>query len=218
MSEFIRILIADDHLIVRKGLRALLKVKPGLKVVGEAQDGNEAVCKAQELQPDVIIIDLVMPNKDGITAIREIKQNIPNARILVFTSFSNDERVFASIKAGALGYLLKDSSHQELLQAIETVYKGKPYISPVVTLKIMNNFSNSSELRPPKNPLTTREIEVLKLVAEGLSNKEISMKLSISQRTVGHHVSNILAKLNLANRTQMVLYALREGLTSVSKD
>jgi len=131
MSEFIRILIADDHLIVRKGLRALLKVKPGLKVVGEAQDGNEAVCKAQELQPDVIIIDLVMPNKDGITAIREIKQNIPNARILVFTSFSNDERVFASIKAGALGYLLKDSSHQELLQAIETVYKGKPYISPV---------------------------------------------------------------------------------------
>ena len=193
-------------------------MKPGLKVVGEAQDGNEAVCKAQELQPDVIIIDLVMPNKDGITAIREIKQNIPNARILVFTSFSNDERVFASIKAGALGYLLKDSSHQELLQAIETVYKGKPYISPVVTLKIMNNFSNSSELRPPKNPLTTREIEVLKLVAEGLSNKEISMKLSISQRTVGHHVSNILAKLNLANRTQMVLYALREGLTSVSKD
>jgi len=216
MTESIRILIVDDHAIVREGLRALIDTKPDMEIVGEAADGIGAVLKARSLQPDIILLDLVMPRKDGIAAIREIKQENPNARILVLTSFAEDERVFPAIKAGALGYLLKDSSPQELLHAIRDVYQGRSSLHPTIALKLIRELSRPSDLPPTEEPLTEREVEVLRLVAQGLTNQEIAEKLVISERTVGTHVSNILQKLHLANRTQAALYALREGLASLN--
>ena len=218
MTESIRILIADDHAIVREGLRALIDAKPDMEIVGEAADGIEAVLKTRSLQPDVILLDLVMPRKDGIEAIREIKQENPNARVLVLTSFAEDERVFPAIKAGALGYLLKDSSPQELLHAIRDVHQGQPSLPPTIALKLIRELNRPSNLPPTEEPLTEREVEVLRLVAQGLTNQEIAKKLVISERTVGTHVSNILEKLHLANRTQAALYALREGLASLESD
>jgi NarL family two-component system response regulator LiaR len=217
MTESIHILIADDHAIVREGLRALIDAKPDMEIAGEAADGIEAVLKTRSLQPDVILLDLVMPRMDGIEAIREIKQENPNARILVITSFAEDERVFPAIKAGALGYLLKDSSPQELLHAIRDVYQGRSSLHPTIALKLIRELSRPSDLPPTEEPLTEREVEVLRLVAQGLTNQEIAEKLVISERTVGTHVSNILEKLHLANRTQAALYALREGLASLDQ-
>ena len=216
MSKRIRILIADDHELVRKGLFALIDAKPGLCVVGEAADGEQAVCKASALEPDVILLDLKMPRKDGIAAIGEIKRENPDARILVLTSFGEDEQVFAAIKAGALGYLLKDSSPAELIQAIETVHRGESTLSPTIALKLVRELQRTSGLPPAENQLSEREMEVLKLVARGLANQEIGEALFISKRTVGAHVSTILNKLHLANRTQAALYALREGLSSLN--
>ena len=217
MTESIRILIADDHAIMREGLRALIDAKPDMEIVGEAADGIEAVLKARSLQPDVILLDLVMPRQDGIEAIREIKQENPNARVLVLTSFAEDEKVFPAIKAGALGYLLKDSSPQELLHAIRDVHQGQSSLHPTIALKLIRELSRPSDLPPTEEPLTEREVEVLRLVAQGLTNQEIAEKLVISERTVGTHVSNILGKLHLANRTQAALYALREGLASLDQ-
>ncbi len=215
MSKLIRILIADDHELVRKGLSALIDTHPGLQIVGEAADGEQAVCEASLLEPDVILLDLKMPRKDGIAAISEIKQANPDARILVLTSFGADEQVFAAIKAGALGYLLKDSSPAELIRAIESVHRGEATLSPTIALKLVRELQRTSDLPPAKDPLTEREMEVLKLVAQGLANQEIAEALLISKRTVGAHVSVILNKLHLANRTQAALYALREGLSSL---
>jgi len=215
MSDAIRVLIADDHAIVREGLRGLISSEPGMEVVGEAKDGLETVLKAHALGPDVILIDLVMPRKDGIQAITEIKENDPDARILVLTSFAEDEKVFPAIKKGALGYLLKDSSPQELLQAIRDVYQGESSLHPTIARKLIRELSQPSDLPPAEEPLTEREVDVLRLVAQGLSNDEIGGKLFISERTVRTHVSNILGKLHLANRTQAALYALREGLASL---
>lgn len=211
----IRVLIADDHAVVREGLRGLITSEPGMEVVGEAADGTEAVLKARLLQPDVILLDLVMPRKGGLEAIAEIKRDNPEARILVLTSFAEDDRVFPAIKTGALGYLLKDSSPQELLRAIRQVYRGESSLHPAIARKLIRELSQPSELPPAEEPLTAREVEVLRLVAQGLSNQEIGEKLVISERTVRNHVSNILGKLHLANRTQAALYALREGLASL---
>lgn len=215
MTKTIRILIADDHAIVREGLRALIETKPDMELIGEAADGVEAVSKACSLQPDVMLLDIVMPRQDGIAAIREIKLKNPDARILVLTSFAEDEKIFPAIKAGALGYLLKDSSPRELIQAIRDVYAGKASLHPTIALKMIREFSQPSDLPPTEKPLTEREVDVLKLVAQGFSNQEIADRLVLSERTVGTHVGNILAKLHLANRTQAALYALREGLTTL---
>jgi NarL family two-component system response regulator LiaR len=218
----IRILIADDHAIVREGLRWLITTEPGMELAGEAVDGEEVVRKAQSVRPDVILLDLVMPHKDGIEAIDEIKRCDPEARILVLTSFAEDEKVFSAIKAGALGYLIKDSSPQELLQAIRDVYRGEPSMSPTIAQKLMRELQRSAkhaaELPPTEEPLTEREVAVLRLVAQGLSNQEIGERLVISERTVRTHVSNILDKLHLANRTQAALYALKEGLAHLDSD
>ncbi|HMQ54292.1 MAG TPA: response regulator transcription factor [Anaerolineae bacterium] len=216
MTDQIKILIADDHAVVREGLRLLLGSEPGMAVVGQAADGVEAVQMAERLQPDVILLDLMMPNKNGIEAITEIKNNNSEARILVLTSFAEDEMVFPAIKGGALGYLLKDSSPQELLQAIRDTYEGESSLHPTIARKLIREINRpAQDLPPAEEPLTEREVEVLKLVAHGLSNQAIAEKLTISERTVRTHVGNILKKLHLANRTQAALYALREGLTDL---
>lgn len=214
-TKNIRILIADDHAIVREGLRTLITAKPGLELVGEAADGNEAVLLARTHRPNIILLDMIMPNKDGLTAIEEIKAENPDVRILVLTSFSDDDTVFAAIKAGALGYLLKDSSPQQLIQAIHDVHEGKASLHPTIALKVIRELNQPTNLPPTEAPLTDREMETLRFVAQGLTNQEIAQKLYISERTVGKHVSNILEKLHLANRTQAALYALRQGLVDL---
>ena len=215
MSENIHILITDDHAIVRKGLRTLVESEPGMDVVGEAADGVEAVLKARSLNPDVILMDMMMPRMDGLEAIGEIMRENPEARILVITSFAEDDKIFPAIKAGALGYLLKDSTPEQLIQAIYAVYNGESSLHPSIALKVIRELNRPSELPPTEEPLTTREVEVLKLVARGLTNQEIAEILVISERTVGNHIGNILNKLHLANRTQAALYALREGLVDL---
>jgi NarL family two-component system response regulator LiaR len=216
MIETIRILIADDHAIVREGLRTLIATEPGMELVGEAADGEQAVRLASLLQPDVILLDLVMPRKDGLAAIAEIIQDNPEACILVLTSFAEDEQVFPAIKSGALGYLLKDSSPAELLQAIRHVHLGEVSLHPAIARKLIRELNEPAALPPTQDPLTEREAEVLVLVARGLTNQEIADRLNISERTVRSHVTHILDKLHLANRTQAALYALREGLISLN--
>jgi NarL family two-component system response regulator LiaR len=215
MTENIRVLIVDDHAIVREGQMALIDTESGMEVVGEAKDGMEAVELAASLQPDVILMDLHMPRKGGIEAIVEIKAENPDARILVLTSFTEDEKVFSAIKAGAQGYLLKDSSPNEILGAIRQVHLGETSMHPRIAEKLMREIQKSSNLKPTVDPLTEREVEILKLVAQGLPNQEIAEQLVISERTVRTHVTNILSKLHLANRTQAALYALRQGLTDL---
>lgn len=214
--ETIRILISDDHAVVREGLRTLIGTEPGMEVIGEAADGFEAVQQACALRPDVILLDMVMPRMDGLEAIKEIKRECPEAHILVLTSFSNDETVFPAIKAGALGYLLKNTTPERLLNAIRDVHLGKPSMSSDIANKLMRELQRTSDLPPTEEPLTEREMDVLRLVAQGLTNQEIAEKLVIGEGTVRTHVSNILGKLHLANRTQAALYALREGFAPLN--
>jgi NarL family two-component system response regulator LiaR len=216
-EKIIRVLLADDHAVVREGLRALIASEPGMEVAGEAADGVEAVLKARSLQPDVILLDLVMPRKNGIEAITEIKQENPGARIMVLTSFAEDDKVFPAIKAGALGYLLKDCSPQELLQAIRETSQGESSLHPSIARKVIQELNRPSNLPPSEEPLTEREVEVLRLVGHGMPNQEIADRLTISERTVRAHVSSILTKLHLANRTQAALYAIREGLADLDQ-
>jgi NarL family two-component system response regulator LiaR len=211
-QEPIRVLIVDDHTIVRKGIRALLAEIEDIAVVGEANDGVEAVAQAAALTPDVILMDLLMPQMDGIEATRQITSRQPRARVLVLTSFAADDKVFPAIKAGALGYLLKDSAPQDLVQAIRQVHHGEPSLHPTIARKVLQELAHPPESRPTPDPLSEREMDVLRLVAQGLSNREIAEKLVVSETTARTHVSNILGKLHLASRTQAALYALREGL------
>jgi NarL family two-component system response regulator LiaR len=215
MTLPIRVLIADDHAILRKGIRALLSTEPDIVVVGEAGDGKEALAQAKALQPDVILMDLVMPNMDGIEATRQVTTNLPRVRILVLTSFVADDKVFPAIKAGALGYILKDSSPDDLVRAIRQVHRGEPTLEPEIARKVLFELAQPTKQPPTPDPLTERELDVLRLVAQGKSNREIAEELVLAELTVRTHVSNILGKLHLASRTQAALYALREGLASL---
>ncbi len=215
-QDTIRVLVADDHAIVRKGICALLATEPRIEVVGEAQDGNDAITAAQRLQPDVILMDIVMPGVDGLEATRRLANSQPQVRILVLTSFAGDDKIFPAIKAGALGYLLKDSGPEELVHAIQQVYRGESSLHPTVARRLLRELACPSEQGPESDCLTEREIEVLQLVAQGQSNRQVANLLTISEATVRTHVSNILSKLNLCSRTQAALYALREGLVSLN--
>jgi NarL family two-component system response regulator LiaR len=214
-KEAIKVLIADDHAIVRKGIGALLATEPGIVVVGEAQNGQEAIDQALRLRPHVILMDLVMPGTDGLEAIQHLAACQPETRILVLTSFHGDDQVLPAIKAGAIGYLLKDSSPEELVDAIRQVHCGRSSLHPAIAHKLLQQISCPGRRESAPDVLTERETQVLQLVAGGLSNREISDRLAISEATVRTHMSNILSKLNLCSRTQAALYALRAGLASL---
>lgn len=212
----IKILVVDDHAVVRNGLRFMIGNNEDFELAGEAKNGEEAVVLADRLTPDVILMDLVMEGIGGIEAINQIMTRNSEMRILVLTSFADDDKVFPAIKAGALGYLLKDSSPEQLEQAIYGVYRGELSLHPRIAIKVIKELKNpSSQLPPTQHPLSAREVEVLKLVAQGLSNQEMALKLCLSRQTVDTHVRNILAKLHLANRTQAALYAMRKGLAGL---
>jgi two-component system, NarL family, response regulator LiaR len=212
--RLIRVLVVDDHPIIRRGLQSEINLDPEMQVVGEAKDGNEAIELVRSLQPDVILMDAVMPQKDGIEATAEIVRENPLARVLILTSFTEDERMLAAIKAGALGYILKDRHPEEVLQAIRDTYDGKPYLNAGIARRLLKGLPDAS-LSSMEQHLTSREMEVLRLVAKGVTNKEIAHKMNIQEATVRAHVGNILGKLNLENRSQLVLYAVRKGLVDV---
>jgi len=215
MANSIRVLVVDDHAIIRKGIRALLATESDIEMIGEAENGREAVSQTEVLQPDVILMDLVMPEVDGIEAIRRITARQPEARILVLTSFATNEKVFPAIKAGALSYLLKDSEPELLVQAIRQAHQGESSLHPTIARKLLEELSPASEHAPPSRQLIDREAEVLRWVAQGQSNQEIAAQLAMSEAEVRTHISNILSKLHLVSRTQAVLYALQEGLASL---
>ena len=218
MNETIRVLIVDDHDIVREGQRALINTETGMEVIGEAKNGLEAIDLVESINPDVILMDLHMPKMDGIEAIKEIRNKQPESRILVLTSFTEDEKVYQAVKCGAQGYLLKDSPPLKILNAIRDLHRGETSIGPRIAQKLMREIQRSIESPPTEDPLTAREMEVLKLIAKGLPNQAIAEKLVISERTARTHVTNILKKLQLANRTQAALFALREGLADLDPE
>jgi len=217
MKEKIRILIVDDHKVVREGLKAFISPLPQFEIIGEAQDGIEAIAEADKLQPDVILMDLLMPKMDGIEATQAIKQKFPNIQILILTSFSDEEQVITAIRAGASGYLLKDSSPNELKKAILDVYRGESAIPTHIASILMRELNRAQEETQPTHLLSERELELLIMVAQGLTNQVISEQLTISVWTVRTHITHILKKLKIENRTQATLYALREGLVDLEK-
>ena len=214
----IRVLVVDDHPIVIGGTRALLEEVDDIEVVGEAYNGAMAIEENKKLNPDVILMDLIMPEMDGIEAIGLITKDQPEAKILVLTSFITDDKVFPAIKAGAMGFLLKDSEPQELIEAIRNVYKGEPTLHPNIARKVLKELGRPSADQPIPDPLTDRETEVLKLLSKGHDNQQIAEELFIAEVTVRTHVSRILRKLQLANRVQATLYALKKGLASLDDD
>ena len=209
----IRILIADDHSVVRQGLRMFLGLDPELEVIGEARDGAEALLRAHELHPDVVLIDLLMPVMDGIAAISAIKRELPDIELIALTSVLDDSSVIGAVRAGAIGYLLKDTEADDLRRAIKAAAAGQVQLSPKAAARLMR------EVRAPDSPeaLTEREVDVLRLLAQGQANKQIASNLHIGEKTVKTHVSNILAKLGVPSRTQAALYAVRIGLVSADQ-
>jgi DNA-binding NarL/FixJ family response regulator len=210
-SERIRVLLVDDHAVVRSGLRTFFGLLDDIEVVGEAGDGVQAVAEARRLEPDVILMDLMMPAMGGIEAIAAIKRDRPETEIVAVTSFIEEEKVTAALEAGATGYLLKDAEAEEVAAAVRAAHAGEVHLDPAVT-RLLAQRMRERRNAPPVEPLTDREQEVLKLVAQGLSNKEIATALVITERTARTYVSNILGKLGLASRTQAALYAVEHRL------
>lgn len=210
MAERIRVLIVDDHAVVRRGLRAFLQLQPDIEVVGEAGGGDEAVILAARLEPDVVLMDLVMPDGDGVAAIRSLGESGRPSRVLVLSSFTEDSQVFAAMQAGAAGYLLKDVEPEDLAAAIRQVHQGRPALHPDIASRLMRRVAEPAG--DPAIQFTARERQVLGLIAEGFANKEIARRLFISEKTVKTHVSNILSKLGVADRTQAAVLAIRRRL------
>ena len=216
MKKPIQILIVDDYAVVREGLRAFITTESDMEVVGEAADGETAVHQCQTLRPDVVVMDLSLANGDGTDAIRSIVKSCPSVYILVLTNFAEEERVLAALKAGAHGYMLKDATTQDIVQAICDVYRGKTVLHPSVAYVLLRALQTTSETEQAAlDTLTGRETEILQLVAQGHTNQEIAARLEIDERTVRVHVSHVLRKLHLDNRTQAALFALRRGLVAL---
>jgi DNA-binding NarL/FixJ family response regulator len=217
--ERIRILIVDDHAVVREGLRAFLALQDGFEIVGEAADGEEAVARAAELEPDVILMDLVMPKLDGVGAMRELRHRGAQAHVIVLTSFLDDDRLLPALEAGAAGYLLKNSQPTELARAVRAAQAGEAIIDPTAAARLVNVLSGSGQARRGAtrlDQLTDREREVLGLIAQGRANKRIALELGISEKTVKNHVGHVLAKLGVTDRTQAAVLAVQEGLLTGS--
>ena len=213
MADAIRVLLVDDHAVVREGLRNFLALQDGLEIVGEASDGNEAIEQAQRLEPDVILMDLVMPGLDGIGAMRQLRARSPASRVIVLTSFLEDERVLPAIQAGAAGYLLKNVAPAELARAIRAAHAGEAIIDPTAAARLVHAIADDARPRIEEpERLTRRERDVLELIARGQSNKRIAFELGISEKTVKTHVGHLLAKLGVTDRTQAALMAVEEGL------
>ncbi|MBK8421469.1 response regulator transcription factor [Candidatus Villigracilis saccharophilus] len=211
----IRILVVDDQNVVREGMVAILSLQPDMEVVGEAENGLQAVQIARKTKPDVILLDMVMPYQDGLATIPKLKEISSNFRILVLSSFAESNRVYQAIKIGALGYMLKDTPRVELLQAVRDVANGQASLHPSVAMKVIQDFNNSATNENSiSEHLTRREMETLRLIARGLSNQEIAMTLVVHERTIAKYVSSVLNKLHVTNRTQAALYAIREGMAA----
>ena len=210
----IRVLIVDDHAVVREGLRAFLELQEGIEVVAEAADGQQALTQAELQKPDVVLMDLVMPRLDGVEAMRQLRQRLPETRVVALTSFLDDERLLPAIQAGAAGYLLKDAEPAEVTRAVRAAHDGQAIIAPAAAARLVDAIANDGP--SPREQLTAREREVLDLIAHGRSNKRIALELGISEKTVKAHVGRVLAKLDVADRTQAALLAVREGLVSRS--
>jgi two-component system NarL family response regulator len=210
--EAIKILIVDDHPVVREGIGSMLKREPDFKIVGEATNGLEAIEKVRELSPDVVLMDLRMPEMDGVEAISRIKEERPEIKFIILTTYSDDEYIFKGIAAGARAYLLKDAPREELFKAIRAVSRGESLIQPVVASKVLDRLAELSKKTPSAETLSEREIEVLRLMASGVSNRDIADQLSITQSTVKTHITSIFQKLNVTTRTEAVTTALRKGV------
>jgi NarL family two-component system response regulator LiaR len=209
MPDAIRVLVVDDHAVVREGLRGFLELQDGIEVAGEAADGNEAVEEAARLAPDVILMDLVMPNLDGLAAMRMLRERQPTVRVIVLTSFFDDEQLMPALRAGAAGYLLKNAPPQELARAVRAAHAGEAVLDPVVAARLIEALAGHAE---PLDQLTPREREVLVLIGRGFPNKRIARELGLAEKTVKTHVGHVLAKLGVSDRTQAAVVAVRAGL------
>ncbi|NOZ26503.1 MAG: response regulator transcription factor [Chloroflexi bacterium] len=216
MTEKIRVLIADDHTLFRKGVRTMLEAEEDMQVVGEAATGQEALEQARALMPDVILMDIKMPDLDGVAAARVLHREMPHIGIIFVTMFEDDEFVFRGLQAGGRGYILKDADPETMLRAIRAVSHGESLLGPTVAQKVLRQFAALPGKQAPLiDELTPRELEVLTLIAEGHPNKEIARELSISEKTVKNHINNIFSKLHVYDRTQAMLYAIRKGLVKI---
>lgn len=215
MSEKIRILVADDHPVVRDGLAAILSTQADLQVVAEAGSGQETLAQADQMQPDVVLLDLEMPQMDGVEVLRRLREQHPQMKVIIFTAFDTDERILAAVQAGAQGYLLKGVPRHEVFHAIRVVHEGGSLLQPVVASKLLRQMAKETNKPEMAEALTPREREVLQRLAQGLQNKEIAAELVISERTVKFHVSSILAKLDAGNRTEAVAVAAQLGLVEM---
>jgi DNA-binding NarL/FixJ family response regulator len=211
VSEAIEVLVVDDHAVVREGLRTFLELQDGIEVVGEAADGEAAVREAERLEPDVILMDLVMPKLDGVGAMRELRRRLPDCRVIALTSFADDERLLGAIRAGAAGYLLKNAEPQEVARAVRAASAGQALLDPAVAARVVESIADRDSVAGAES-LTSREREVLALIARGRSNKLIARELGISEKTVKTHVGHVLAKLGVTDRTQAAVIAVRTGL------